>query len=79
MERRKDKYSGREMTKEEDQLKFEHTSSRSKLINLIDAFECAFHMFVCIAWVCKLNIDACVVYASCKIDWWNEKLAYTGW
>ena len=39
------------MTKEEDQLKFEHTSSRSKLINLIDAFECAFHKFACMAQV----------------------------
>jgi hypothetical protein len=33
------------MTKEGDQLKFEHTSRESKLINLIDAF----HMFAFIA------------------------------
>jgi hypothetical protein len=37
------------MTKEGDQLKFEHTSRESKLINLIDAFEYAFHMLACIA------------------------------
>ena len=30
------------MTKEGDQLKFEHTSRGSKLMNLYDAFECAF-------------------------------------
>jgi hypothetical protein len=30
------------MTKEGDQLKFEHNSRGSKLINLFDAFECAF-------------------------------------
>ena len=51
MERRKDKYSGREMTKEEDQLKFKHTSRESKFINLINAFECAFHMYACMAQV----------------------------
>jgi hypothetical protein len=35
------------MTKERDQLKFEHTSRGSKLINLFDAFECAFtHAFL---------------------------------
>ena len=39
------------MTKDADQLKFEHTSRGSKLINLIDAFECAFHMFACMAQV----------------------------
>jgi hypothetical protein len=39
------------MTKEGDQLKFEHTSKGSKLINLIDAFKCAFHMFSCMAQV----------------------------
>jgi hypothetical protein len=33
------------MTKEGDQLKFEHISRGSKLINLIDDFVCAFHMF----------------------------------
>jgi len=32
----------REMTKEEDQLKFKHTSKGSKLMDLHDAFECAF-------------------------------------
>ena len=30
------------MTKEGDQLKFKHTSRGSKLMNLYDAFECAF-------------------------------------
>jgi hypothetical protein len=35
------------MTNEGNQLKFEHTSRRSKLINLIDAFECTFHMDAC--------------------------------
>ena len=49
-ERNKD-IGGREMTKEGDQLKFMHTSRGSKLINLIDAFECAFHMFACMAQV----------------------------
>ena len=32
-------------------LQFEHTSRGRKLINLIDAFECAFHMFACMAQV----------------------------
>jgi hypothetical protein len=41
----KQRYIEREMIKERDQLKFEHTSRGSKLINLIDAFECAFHIF----------------------------------
>ena len=39
------------MTKEGDQLKFEHTSRGGKLINLIDAFECALHMFACMTQV----------------------------
>ena len=39
------------MTKEGDQLKFEYTSRGSKLINLIDAFEWASHMFACKAQV----------------------------
>jgi hypothetical protein len=43
------------MTKEGDQLKFEHTSMGSKLINLIDAIECAFYMFACMVQVLKLN------------------------
>ena len=30
------------LTKERDQLKFEHTSRGSKLMDLYDAFECAF-------------------------------------
>jgi hypothetical protein len=33
---------GGEIWKKGDQLKFEHTSSGSKLIDLIDSFECAF-------------------------------------
>ena len=51
-----------------DQLKFEHTSRGSKLINLIDAFEWAFHMFACIAQVFNLNIHACVINDSCKLE-----------
>ena len=54
------------MIKEGDQLKFEHTSRGSKLINLINAFECAFHMFACMVQVfLNLKFHACVVYASC--------------
>ena len=34
-------------------LDFEHTSRGSKLKNSINAFECAFHMFACIAQVLK--------------------------
>ena len=50
------------MTKERDQLKFERTSRGSKFINLIDAFECAFHMFACMAQVFfNLKFHACVV------------------
>ena len=37
-------------------------------MNLDDAFECAFHMFACIAQVLNLNILACVMYASCKFE-----------
>jgi hypothetical protein len=42
------------MTKEGDQLKFEHTSRESKLMNLYDAFECVnvySHMLACICQV----------------------------
>ena len=56
------------MTKEEDQLKFKHTSRESKFINLINAFECAFHMFPCMAQVLNFNLHACVVYASCRFE-----------
>jgi hypothetical protein len=56
------------MIKEGDQLKFEHTSRGSKLINLNVAFECAFHMFACMAQVLNFNIHACVVYASCRFE-----------
>jgi hypothetical protein len=49
-------------------LKFEHTSRGSKLINLIDAFECALHMFACMAQAFKLKFHACVVYASCRYE-----------
>jgi hypothetical protein len=56
------------MTKEGDQLKFEHTSRESKLINLFDEFECALHMYACMAQVFKLKFHACVVYASCRYD-----------
>jgi hypothetical protein len=51
-----------------DQLKFKHTSRGSKLINLYVAFECAFHMYTCIAQVLKLKFYACVVYASCRLE-----------
>ena len=53
---------------ERDQLKFEHTSRGSKLMNLDDAFECALHMFACMAQVLNLNIHTCVMYASCKFE-----------
>jgi hypothetical protein len=56
------------MTKERDQLKFEHISRGSKLINMIDAFECALHMYACISTSFNLKFHACVVYACCKID-----------
>ena len=39
-----------------------------KLINLIDIFECAFHMFACMAQVLNFNIHACVMYASCRFE-----------
>jgi hypothetical protein len=39
------------MRKEGDQLKFEHTSRGSKLLNLIVAFECAFHIYACMTQV----------------------------
>ena len=38
-----------------------HTSSGSKLINLHVAFECAFHIFACMAQVLNFNIHVCVV------------------
>ena len=38
-----------------------HTSRGSKLINLYIAFECAFHVFACMAQVKIFNIHACVV------------------
>ena len=66
---------GGEIWKQRDQLKFEHTSRGSKLIDLNDAF----HMIACMAQVLNLKFHACVVYASCKIEWWNEKLACIGW
>ena len=47
---------------------FEHTSRGSKLMNLYDAFECAFHMFACMAQVLNLNIHACMMYASCRFE-----------
>ena len=59
---------GEILTKEGDKLKFEHTSRGSKLINLIDAFECVFHMFACMAQVLNFNFHACVVYASCRFE-----------
>ena len=38
-------------------------------MNLYGAFECAFHMFACIAQVLNLHIHACVMNVSCKIEW----------
>ena len=32
-------------------------------MNLYGAFECALHMFACLAQVLKFHIHACVVYA----------------
>ena len=73
-------HTGRDMTKERDQLKFwAHTSRGSKLMNLYGAFECTFHMFACITQVLKFNIYAFVVYDSCRFEWWNEKLACIGY
>ena len=37
-------------------------------MNLYGAFECAFHMFACMAQVLKFNIYACVVYASVGLN-----------
>ena len=56
------------MTKEGDQLEFEHTSRGSKLMNLCGAFECAFHIFACMVQVLNFNIHDCVVYASYKLE-----------
>jgi hypothetical protein len=56
------------MIKKRDQLKFEHTSRGSKLMDLYDAFECAFHMYGCMAQVLNLKFHACVVYASCRFE-----------
>jgi hypothetical protein len=56
------------MTKERDQLKFEHTSRGSKLMNLFDAFECAF-TYACLHLSSfNLKVLACVVYASCRFE-----------
>ena len=62
---------------EGDQSKL-YTSRESKLINLYVAFECAFHIFACMAQVLNFNIHACVVYVSYMLEWWNEKLACIG-
>ena len=35
---------------------------------LYGAFECAFHMFACMAQVLNFNIYACVVYASYRFE-----------
>ena len=37
-------------------------------MNLYGAFECAFHMFACMAQVLNFDIHACVVYASCRFE-----------
>ena len=37
-------------------------------MDLVDAFECAFHMFAYMAQVLNFNIYACVVYASCRFE-----------
>ena len=44
-------------------------------MNLYGVFKCAFHMFTCMAHVLNFNIHACMVYASCRFEWWHEKLA----
>ena len=36
-------------------------------MNLYGAFECACHMFACMAQVLNFNIHACVAYASYKV------------
>ena len=56
------------MTLKGDQSKM-HTSRGSKLINLYVAFECAFHIFACMAQVFNFNIHACVVYTSYMLEW----------
>ena len=58
-----------------------HTSRGSKLINFYVVFECAFHIFACMAQVFKFlyYIQACLMYASCRFEWWNKKLAYIGY
>jgi hypothetical protein len=68
-ERNKDKRDReRDMTKKRDQLKFEHTSRGSKLMNLFDAFECAF-TYACLHLSSfNLKVLACVVYASCRFE-----------
>jgi hypothetical protein len=60
----------REMTKERDQLKFEHTSRGSKLINLNGAFECVFHMYACIAQV--LNSISMLVWCMLVVGLIDE-------
>jgi hypothetical protein len=40
---------GRDIDNRRGSIKFEHTSRGSKLINLNGAFECASHMYACIA------------------------------
>ena len=37
-------------------------------MNLYGAFECAFHMFACMAQVLNLHILAYVMNVSCKIE-----------
>ena len=59
---------GEKYDKVRGSIKFEHTSTGSKLINLIGAFECAFYMFACMAQVLNFNIHAYVMYARCKIE-----------
>jgi hypothetical protein len=58
------------MTKEGDQLKFEHTSRGSKLINLNDAFECAFS-YACLH-LSSLNSIDMLVWCMLVVDLNNE-------
>ena len=51
---------GERYDKVRDQLIFKHTSRGSKLMNLYRAFECAFHMFACMAQVLKFKISMLV-------------------
>ena len=52
-----------------DSIKILSTQVGGKLMNLYGAFECAFHIFACMAQVLNFKIHACVVYASYMFEW----------